>query len=1047
MKRNGYLPLLTTAVISLCCLQSGQAAVYYAAPDGSASATCSQDDPGSIFRAFELLGRTADRGKGWDSGSELVLKDGVYDCSGRSPVPPNFKDKTPSLIELSFGNGWATIRSECGDPKRVVISGSGRDAGRFLTAAGRIRIRDITFRGFHTVASAAALSGLPYSTRYEVSNCVFEDCESQGDGGAVARGVYKDCTFRNCRSGGEGGAASVEWGTSFTGCRFEGCIAQSHGGGLKLKGVFNLFCAITNCSFVGCKSLHGAGGGVYVDADPRGKVPVIRCRFEECFSPLRLPANRRDTALCGYAMVDEGNVIVGTRMRACGGRKDGSVNTVCVKPGDDLAAARDYLRQNRDPGRMAEVVFEDGVYVLTNRIDFDEWDSSSIWRARHPGKVVIAGGWPFRADEMKPLGKDDPLRRRLGATANKVVAISVPEYLRNRFAPRSLAGGCPVWIGMNEDYNGFVGDLPQVYGPKYPKHPVLTIDTLPMQVARWPNAGWGSGRTWAEDGGYYVLAKTNVVQKGSGASNCVFKVGARVAKWETPPNDICVCGFIDSCDYSTSRVSLEDVDRAAGTVAVRHGALGGGCRMWFLNVLEELDVPGEWCYDRSSGRIVLYPPAGMKKDSFCVLGVSTDHFFRIRGSDIVLDGFSFTAKIAHPAVTLEGGERNVVRNCRFSGLEYEALFMSGRNSKVEFCDFTGIASAAIRFTGGDVRKDEKGGNSVENCRVWQVCQNKNGFATGGIFLDGGYGNAVRHCEIHDILEHGLDYYGFGHVIEYNRIWDVSYQFGDSGAVYSKGGGVSYGCVFRYNDISAAPGWVHGLYLDDSTSGHIVYGNISRGYGSAGIFVGGGRDNLISNNVMCAAAGCGLLVDNRGLFWPGYANPTNILANFAKQHRFREPGNRLAEIYPAFAAFTNDCIELVSPINNAWVNNVILDVNGGLASAVCGKGIKMKDGEFVSQGNVAILTRGSADGKEPIIWYLKGIKVLKGTEAAPLESGFADVPPMEKSGRRRTAYRKGDFNLKPDALVLRECPGFKPIPWDRIGCLDARKKQQTKELVK
>ena len=30
------------------------------------------------------------------------------------------------------------------------------------------------------------------------------------------------------------------------------------------------------------------------------------------------------------------------------------------------------------------------------------------------------------------------------------------------------------------------------------------------------------------------------------------------------------------------------------------------------------------------------------------------------------------------------------------------------------------------------------------------------------------------------------------------------------------------------------------------------------------------------------------------------------------------------------------------------------------------------------------------------------------------------------------YDKGDFNLAEDSIIPKECPGFVPIPWDKIG---------------
>lgn len=61
-----------------------------------------------------------------------------------------------------------------------------------------------------------------------------------------------------------------------------------------------------------------------------------------------------------------------------------------------------------------------------------------------------------------------------------------------------------------------------------------------------------------------------------------------------------------------------------------------------------------------------------------------------------------------------------------------------------------------------------------------------------------------------------------------------------------------------------------------------------------------------------------------------------------------------------------------------------------------------------------------------------MRILDGTKDAPIDLGFVDVPKIEKKTKRRYAWKKGDFNLKPDALLFREMPQFQPIPWDKIG---------------
>ena len=972
---------------------------------------------------------------------EIVLKPGVYELAQIFPRPTEFAGRKVRFFIPMNGGRSVYLSGEGTDPSKVVLVGDGvKSNGCHAIGFGaRIFLENLTVRGCRTEKDGAAVFNL-----WGATNCVFEDCRTEGSGGAATAGSFTDCAFRRCGAAKEGGALKLGPNQRVDGCRFENCRARENGGALRVSGVYRSFTTVSNCTFVACRAENGYGGAVYVTADSRGKCPVIGCMFKDCFAPVRAPAERRDTSLgwCAFphsAAIVERDCTYSGNFLCDYGRKGkptlgerilrkAYVNAVTVRPGDDLAAVRDLLRAKRDPKGLAEVIFEDGVYELTNRVELTERDSKATWRARHPGKAIIVGGWSFRGCDMKPLPASDPLAKRLfPEVRGKVRTIAVPECLRTNFVAHAFVGGLPVLIGSCGNYSGFDSNKKEIWGAKYPRHPVLSIDTHLMTPARWPNA----------DNEDFFSPGSNMVVKAAKGVNPVVRVpDGRLARWQVEDADINVAGFLMDCIYATGRAAVTKVDPAAGTAEIAHGGICGKSRFAFYNVMEEIDVPGEWCYDRKSGRLVVYPPEGFSPDSICALGVSADSFFRVRGSDIALEGFKFTAKHSHPAVVLEGGERNRIVGCRFSGLEYEAVYVNGRSCRVQSCDFEELNAAGVRVTGGSGITGTRGRNVVENCRFRDFCRMKDSWATGGCILAGGAGNAVRHCEISDSIEHGLDYFGFGHLVEYNRIYDCSYQFGDSGAVYSKGGSVSFGCTFRYNDVSSAPGYVHAIYFDDTTSGHRIYGNICRGYGSFGIFIGGGRDNVISNNLVCAAPGIGCRFDERGLFWPSYLgqNLTNILTRLRRDYRLDDPTSPLARDFPAFAATLKDPDERwAAPVDNRWVNNIVLDVGDEFFAAQQANGIRIKPGEYISEGNLAVRTTGKTrPGDNRGVWYLGGVRVLDGEKDAPIDLGFIDVPKLEKKTKRRFAWKKGDFNLKPDALLFREMPQFQPIPFDKIG---------------
>ncbi len=91
---------------------------------------------------------------------------------------------------------------------------------------------------------------------------------------------------------------------------------------------------------------------------------------------------------------------------------------------------------------------------------------------------------------------------------------------------------------------------------------------------------------------------------------------------------------------------------------------------------------------------------------------------------------------------------------------------------------------------------------------------------------------------------------------------------DVGAIYLAHNPTYRGNVIRHNYIHDLGGFsttgVMGIYLDDFASGTHVSHNILERAGR-GVAIGGGRDNLVENNVFldCLAA---VQIDNRGTTW-------------------------------------------------------------------------------------------------------------------------------------------------------------------------------------
>jgi hypothetical protein len=132
----------------------------------------------------------------------------------------------------------------------------------------------------------------------------------------------------------------------------------------------------------------------------------------------------------------------------------------------------------------------------------------------------------------------------------------------------------------------------------------------------------------------------------------------------------------------------------------------------------------------------------------------------------------------------------------------------------------------------------------------------------------GVGNRIAHNRIHDGPHMALAAGGNDHIVEFNEIHNVVEDSGDAGAYYVGRDWTQRGNVLRYNywhDIVGSTGYGGmTIYLDDQHCGHTIHGNLFERCMQP-VFVGGGDDNVITNNVFLDCWKSAHL-DNRGMGW-------------------------------------------------------------------------------------------------------------------------------------------------------------------------------------
>jgi hypothetical protein len=666
-----------------------------------------------------------------------------------------------------------------------------------------------------------------------------------------------------------------------------------------------------------------------------------------------------------------------------------------------LERARDAVRALRAEKRANDPVtiwLAAGTYRRTNTFALDDRDSAAIYRAVPGAEVRISGslGIPVRAVQR---------------ATNPQVLTRLPAEVRGKVMEIDLGA-----LGVSH-----FGELgPRGFRRPYLAAPLeLFIDDEALPVAQWPNPG----ELGVPIGN--VLDKGSITRKGDPPERGgTFQFDAdRPLRWKQA-TDVWISGLFDN-GYADSTVKVKAFDFTNRTITTLHPHMygfssGKPWNRWIAqNLLEEIDLPGEYAVDRPSGKLYFLPPAGKGVDQ-SRLDVS-----RLEEPLVAIEGarnVTFQDVILECSrgigVYIERGSDNRIQNCtlrnlgivaacigkgvtpdplyrhdgytgqplsRALGSWHEHLYENptynreaGTGQGLVNCHIYNIGQGGISLGGGDRLTLTPAGNFVENCRIHDFNRWARTYK-GAINVDG-VGNRIAHNLIYRAPGNAIYLHGNDHVIEYNEIHDVMSDGDDQGAFYMGRDPSERNNVIRYNywhDIGFGPAahQTFSLYFDDAGGdGAKIYGNVFYKAGKqTAIFLNSGSDIIITNNIFvdCASVirshGRSVWLEREGRF-----------EQRLKAVRYNESPWR--EHYPGLASYLEDRPKM--PRGDLLEGNLIV-----------------KCGEVIFKNRFPELF------------------VVTTNRVTTNDPGFVDLA-------------HGDFRLKPSADV--GLKGFAPVPFDKMG---------------
>jgi len=509
-----------------------------------------------------------------------------------------------------------------------------------------------------------------------------------------------------------------------------------------------------------------------------------------------------------------------------------------------LMRARDEVRKLK-AGRLPDgicVEIAAGTYPMVGPLELAAEDSGTAdcpveYRAREGGQVRLVGGKTVSG--WQPV-RDPAVLRRLDPSARGKV-----------FQANLKAVG--------------VTDLQGINGAgTYRSDPGLELffQDKPMTLARYPNQGYMRIADVLDDQGNVI--KSPQASSSSGRFVCD---DPRPGRW-VGEKGVWLHGFW-IWDWADLRVPLGAVDPAQHTVGLesRQEVRKG---QWFYaeNVLPELDSPGEWYLDRETSLLYFWPPAPLSAGR-AIVSTVRDLIRLTDASHVTFRGLTIENGRGS-AVLIEGGSRVRLVACTIRNMgNWAVLISGGTEHRVIGCDIYQTGQGGITFDAGDRKTLTPGGHVADNNHIHHTARWDPVYQP-AIFLFG-VGNSATHNLIDNVPHVAIGFSGNDQTIEYNEIHSAVFQSNDAGAVYTSPPDETWsmrGHKIRYNYLHNIHGFegrgCNGVYLDDCFSSADISNNLFYDVANA-ILIGGGRDNIMTNNMFinCRQA---FSIDARGLGW-------------------------------------------------------------------------------------------------------------------------------------------------------------------------------------
>lgn len=516
---------------------------------------------------------------------------------------------------------------------------------------------------------------------------------------------------------------------------------------------------------------------------------------------------------------------------------DGTISA----PLKSVSAAVSLAEKYRAENNSVRIIFRGGTYRFSKTISISDKlsgtkDVSTTFEAYDNEEVNFKASVPLDVSQAKPVEDSEILDRLYKDVRNKVVVIDLKQQgisqndillSQNINGMYALAGWEDSWVEANGLY----------------------LNDKEQPLSRWPNDR------------HYVRWTSSVGQQSFVYSE------SNPSRW-TKAKDFWVGGF-PQYDYSYIRMSVKEIDPVEKVITVIDNPVvpfsSYMTRRWAaFNLLEEIDVPGEYYIDRENMNLYYYPPHNLEGQSLELSLLGRAMFDIRKASNITFKNLNISQSRSN-AIFMENVDNIDFLECSFKDIDVNAIFCRGTqraitsgnhwqyqykdasyNIDIKSCDFYNMGMAAVDLPGGNIDILKMSNNVIEDCFIQRTAQ-KSFWEALSIR---GCGVTVRNNNISFSPQQAIRPWGCLHMIENNEFSDILRENDDCGVIYWGGNSLLRGTMVQYNyfhDCSSIEEMVYNhkssVYWDDGQSSMSAQNNIFANIEGRSIFSNGAGDTL------------------------------------------------------------------------------------------------------------------------------------------------------------------------------------------------------------